>query len=165
MWGHAAHQPNQQVSRVKAGETALKCNGKTVHKMDDLLGCVRTLCQPPCLPQLGGIQPDNPIGQSAFFDSNKQYVLDNGIKDTVRIAGIGGVNYFDCYKLENMKISLGGHTLEIPEIVVKSEQEAGLGGHYECIIGLRTLMLYSFVRFNLVDFVLTTGISKDAHLR
>ena len=103
--------------------------------------------------------------ESAFFDSNKQYVLDNGIKDTVRIAGIGGVNYFDCYKLENMKISLGGHTLEIPEIVVKSEQEAGLGGHYECIIGLRTLMLYSFVRFNLVDFVLTTGISKDAPIR
>lgn len=103
--------------------------------------------------------------ESAFFDSNKQYVLDNGIKDTVRMAGIGGVNYFDCYKLKNMKLSLGEHTLEIPEIVVKSEQEAGLGGHYECIIGLRTLMLYSFVRFNLVDFVLTTGISRNAHIR
>ena len=43
---------------------------------------------------------------NAFFESNKQYVLDNGIKDTVRMAGIGGVNYIDCYKLSNMKIAL-----------------------------------------------------------
>ncbi|MDE6207879.1 MAG: retroviral-like aspartic protease family protein [Muribaculaceae bacterium] len=102
---------------------------------------------------------------NAFFERNRQYVLDNGIKDTVRMAGIGGVNYFDCYKLSNMKLSLGNHRLEIPEIVVTTEQEAGLGGQYECIIGLRTLMLYTFVRFNLVDFVLTTGISRNARIR
>lgn len=102
---------------------------------------------------------------NAFFESNKQYVLDNGIKDTVRMAGIGGVNYIDCYKLSNMKISLGNHTVEIPEFVVATEKEAGPGGQHECNIGLRTLMLYSFVRFNLVDFVLTTGISRNAHIR
>ena len=102
---------------------------------------------------------------NAFFERNKQYVLDNGVKDTVRIAGIGGVNYIDCYKLSNMKIELGNHTVEIPEFVVATEKEAGIGGLHEGTIGLRTLMLYSFVRFNLVDFVLTTGISKDAHIR
>ena len=101
----------------------------------------------------------------AFFESNKQYVLENGIKDTIRMAGIGGVNYIDCYKLSNMKISLGNHTLEIPEIVVTTEQNAGPGGEYECNIGLRTLMLYTFVRFNLVDFVLTTGVYRNAHIR
>jgi hypothetical protein len=94
----------------------------------------------------------------AFFERNKQFVLENGIKDTVRMAGIGGVNFIDCYKLSNMELSLGNHTVEIPEIVVKTEQEGGTGGLYECNIGLRTLMLYDFVRFNLVDFVLTTGM-------
>ncbi|MDE5608449.1 MAG: retroviral-like aspartic protease family protein [Muribaculaceae bacterium] len=101
---------------------------------------------------------------NAFFESNKQYVLDNGIKDTVRMAGIGGVNYIDCYKLSNLKLSLGNHTVEIPDFDVATETEAP-GGQYHCNIGLRTLMLYTFVRFNLVDFVLTTGISKDAHIR
>ena len=101
---------------------------------------------------------------NAFFESNKQYVLDNGIKDTVRMAGIGGVNYIDCYKLSNLKLSLGNHTVEIPDFDVATETETP-GGQYHCNIGLRTLMLYTFVRFNLVDFVLTTGISKDAHIR
>jgi hypothetical protein len=94
----------------------------------------------------------------AFFERNKQFVLENGIKDTVRMAGIGGVNFIDCYKLSNMELSLGNHRVEIPEIVVKTEQEGGTGGLYECNIGLRTLMLYDFVKFNLVDFVLTTGM-------
>ena len=102
---------------------------------------------------------------NAFFESNKQYVLDNGIKDTVRMAGIGGVNFIDCYKISNMKISLGNHTVEIPEFVVATRKYAGPGGQHECNIGLRTLMLYNFVCFNLVDFVLTTGISKDFHIR
>jgi hypothetical protein len=96
----------------------------------------------------------------AFFERNKQFVLENGVKDTVRMAGIGGVSFIDCYKLADMELSLGNHTAEIPEIVVKTEQEAGTGGLYECNIGLRTLMLYDFVKFNLVDFVLTTEISK-----
>jgi hypothetical protein len=101
----------------------------------------------------------------AFFERNKQFVLENGIKDTVRMAGIGGVNFIDCYKLSNMELSLGNHMVEIPEIVVKTEQEGGTGGLYECNIGLRTLMLYDFVTFNLVDFVLTTGISKVDKVR
>ena len=101
----------------------------------------------------------------AFFERNKQFVLENGIKDTVRMAGIGGVNFIDCYKLSNMELSLGNHMAEIPEIVVKTEQEGGTGGLYECNIGLRTLMLYDFVTFNLVDFVLTTGISKVDKVR
>ena len=101
---------------------------------------------------------------NAFFERNRQFVLDNGVKDTVRMAGIGGVNFLDCYKLRDMKISLGNHALEIPQIVVTTTQYAGPGVQYECNIGLRTLMLYYFVRFNLVDFVLTTGTASGLKL-
>ena len=99
-----------------------------------------------------------------FFEKNKQYVLDNGVKDTVRTAGIGGVKYFDCYKVPNMKISLGNQTLAIPEMVVTTDNDAG-AGLYEANIGLRTLMLYSFVRFNFVDFVMTTGIPRATKIK
>ncbi len=50
-------------------------------------------------------------------------------------------------------------------MVVMTEPAEGSLVQYECNIGLKTLMLYNFVRFNLVDFVLTTGISKDYHIR
>ncbi|MBD5232171.1 MAG: hypothetical protein HDS66_08495 [Bacteroidales bacterium] len=100
-----------------------------------------------------------------FFEANKQYVIDNGVKDTIRIAGIGGVDFLDCYKLSNMQVSLGNHKLEIPEIDVITTPQAGIGGQYECNIGLRTLMLYTFVRFNLVDFVLTTGQPRAAQIQ
>lgn len=102
---------------------------------------------------------------NAFFEKNRQFVIDHGTEDTVRMAGIGGVDFINCYKVPDLKISLGNRTVEIPEMVVKTGQEAGAGGLYECNVGLRTLMLYSFVRFNLVDFVMTTGISRNARIR
>ena len=93
---------------------------------------------------------------NAFFESNKQYVIDNGIKDTVRATGIGGIKIVVYYKISKMPVSIGNHTLDIPEIVVTTDEKTGCG-LYEANIGLRILMLYSFVNFNLVDFVLTTG--------
>lgn len=97
-----------------------------------------------------------------FFEHNKQFVLDNGIKDTVRQGGIGGVKYNERYLLSNMKISLGGHAAEIPEIDVRTGKEEGAGSESEGgVLGLRSLMLYSFVRFNFVDFVLTTGMPRN----
>lgn len=104
------------------------------------------------------------IGE-AFFEKNKQYVLDNGIKDTVKQAGIGGVKTNERYLLSNMKLSLGGHTLEIPEIDVRTTQEFGFGSECEGVLGVRTLMLYSFVRFNFVDFVLTTGAPRNDYIK
>ena len=94
-----------------------------------------------------------------FFENNKQFVLENGTKDTVIQGGIGGVRFNERYLLSNMKISLGGHTMEIPEIDVRIKQEEGVGSESEGgVLGLRSLMLYSSVRFNFVDFVLTTGV-------
>ena len=106
---------------------------------------------------------DNSYGVvgEAFFENNKQYVLDNGIKDTVKQAGIGGVKINERYLLPNTKISLGGHVADIPEIDVRTTREFGSGSECEGVLGLRTLMLYSFVRFNFVDFVLTTGAPKN----
>ncbi len=98
---------------------------------------------------------------NSFYEKNKQYVIDHGKKETIRAAGFGGVDHIECFKLPNLKLTLGEHTVEIPEIMVNTEQFAGPGGYFECNIGLRTLMLYSYVRFNLVDFVLTTGVSKE----
>ena len=98
-----------------------------------------------------------------FFEHNKQFVLSNGIKDTVRQAGIGGVKFNERYVLSDMKISLGGHTAEIPEIDVRIQQEEGAGSEAQGgVLGLRSLMLYSFVRFNFVDFVLTTGMPRTS---
>ena len=129
----------------------LLCNG-TIHN-ESMLMCIDS-----------GDSSYGSIG-NGFFERNKQFVLDNGTHDTIRMAGIGGVDFIDGYKLPDLKISLGGNTVKIPEIVVKTGQEAGAGGQYECNIGLKTLMLYNSVRFNLVDFVLTTGIARNYRIR
>ncbi|MDE6229001.1 MAG: retroviral-like aspartic protease family protein, partial [Muribaculaceae bacterium] len=96
-----------------------------------------------------------------FFEHNKQFVLDNGTKTTVRQAGIGGVKFNERYLLSDMKLSVGGHAVEIPEIDVRTRKEEGAGSESEGgVLGLRSLMLYSSVRFNFVDFVLTTGLPR-----
>ena len=96
-----------------------------------------------------------------FFEHNKQFVVDNGTKTTVRQAGIGGVKFNERYLLSDMKLSLGGHAVEIPEIDVRTRKEEGAGSESEGgVLGLRSLMLYSSVRFNFVDFVLTTGLPR-----
>ena len=44
----------------------------------------------------------------------------------------------------------------MPEIVVKTGNSTNAIVEYEGNLGLKSLMLFSKVRFNLVDFVLTT---------
>ena len=96
-----------------------------------------------------------------FFEHNKQFVVDNGTKTTVRQAGIGGVKFNERYLLSDMKLSLEGNAVEIPEIDVRTRKEEGAGSESEGgVLGLRSLMLYSSVRFNFVDFVLTTGLPR-----
>lgn len=100
-----------------------------------------------------------------FFENNQRFVLENGTKDTVRQAGIGGVRFNERYMLSNMTISSRGHTVEIPEIDVRIKKEEGVGSESEGrVLGLRSLMLYSSVGFNFVDCVITTempGIIKN----
>lgn len=100
----------------------------------------------------------------SFFERNKEYVTENGTLDSTRSAGVAGVNITESYCVPDMKIALGGNTMAIPEMNVKAVPGATMP-QIECNIGLKTLMLFDFIRFNLVDFVLTTGISNNDVIR
>jgi len=94
------------------------------------------------------------LGKS-FFEANKDYITSHAELDTIREAGIGGVIYSQCYKIPDMPVSLGGNIVLPPEMTVKTDDNA-MYGDYDCKLGIKTLMLFGKVRFNLVDFVLST---------
>ena len=74
-----------------------------------------------------------------------------------RNAGIGGVNISECYRIPNLSIGLGNNQILAPEIVVVLQDNMGGTFGYDCNLGLKSLMLFSKVRFNMVDFALTTS--------
>lgn len=92
---------------------------------------------------------------ASFFKANKDFILKNATADTVRRGGIGGVIESRCYRVNNMPVCLGGHTVGIPGLVVNTEQTSA-AMDFECNLGLKTLMMFDKLRFNLVDFVLST---------
>lgn len=92
-----------------------------------------------------------------FFEKNKEHITTNCKLDTIRGAGIGGVNISECYRMTDTPLKIGNNRVEVPEMVVVLQMNTdGIYG-YECNLGLKSLMLFSKVRFNLVDFVLTTS--------
>jgi hypothetical protein len=93
---------------------------------------------------------------SGFFESNKEYITTNCKLDTIRTGGIGGVQTSECYNVPNISIGFGKEQVLVPEIVVKTGNSTNAIVEYEGNLGLKSLMLFSKVRFNLVDFVLTT---------
>lgn len=96
---------------------------------------------------------------SEFFENNKEYITSNCKLDTIRGAGIGGVHISECYRIPNIELELGHSQLSVPEMTVLLENNTGRGAtlySYQCNLGLKSLMLFNKVRFNLVDFVLTT---------
>lgn len=97
----------------------------------------------------------------SFFDANKEYVELNGRQDSIRSAGIGGFMVEDCYYMSNIPIMIAGNVVNPYEFVVIPQ---GNNYEYDARIGLRTMMLFDKIRFNMVDFVLTTsqsGITKS----
>ena len=92
-----------------------------------------------------------------FFENNKEYITTHCKLDTIRNAGIGGVNISECYRVPNLSIELGNNEIKATEMVVVLKENMGGTFGYECNLGLKSLMLFSKVRFNLVDFVLTTS--------
>lgn len=60
-----------------------------------------------------------------------------------------------CYRVPEMPISMGGNTINVPDLIVYTEGVSAVMD-FNCNIGLKTLMMFDKVRFNLVDFVLTT---------
>lgn len=91
-----------------------------------------------------------------FFENNKEYITTHCKLDTIRGAGIGGVYISECYRMQNIELELGNSQLSVPEMNVLLEKNTGKGAilySYQCNLGLKSLMLFDKVRFNLVDFV------------
>ena len=94
-----------------------------------------------------------------FFNDNKDYVLANAQPDTVRMAGIGGVKILECYRLPEVPVGIGGNEVVIPHITVNTELNP-LASDYECNLGLKSIMQFGKIRFNMVDFTITTYPTK-----
>ena len=92
-----------------------------------------------------------------FFENNKEYIITHCKLDTIRGAGIGGVHISECYRIPNIELELGNRRLSVPKMVVLLEKNTdGTLYSYQCNLGLKSLMLFGKIRFNLVDFILTT---------
>lgn len=91
----------------------------------------------------------------SFFETNKDFIVANAEADTVRRGGLGGVVESLCYRVNDMPVSLGGHTIGIGGLVVDTSPSSA-AMDFDCNLGIKTLMKFDKIRFNLVDFVLTT---------
>lgn len=92
-----------------------------------------------------------------FFEQNKDYLTSNCKSDTIRQGGVGGVWQVLCYKLPDAALSLGGNQVCIPSIEVQTEWQNDYYMH-DNNLGLRSMMLFRRVRFNLVDMILSTEL-------
>lgn len=90
-----------------------------------------------------------------FFERNNEYVLANATPETVRTAGIGGVHISEAYTLPDVNITLAGSTVKVPQITVNPGANP-LASDYECNLGVKTLMQFGKIRFNMIDFTITT---------
>lgn len=91
-----------------------------------------------------------------FFDANKEYLTSHCQSDTVNMAGVGGVWSVLCYQLPNATMKLGGNSVTVPLFDVQTEQHGNF--MEENNLGIRSMMLFRKVRFNLVDMILTTEL-------
>ena len=96
-----------------------------------------------------------------FYDTNESYVKAHAEPDSIRMAGIAGVVISPCYKVPDMPLSMGGNVVLPNEMAVLTGEWHGMND-YECTVGLKTLMLFGKVRFNLVDLVVSTEKSSCA---
>lgn len=92
-----------------------------------------------------------------FYDSNKDYIEQNGRQDTIRTAGVGGFQIEDCYYIPNIPITIAGTTVTPSEFVVKTQKSSN-NGDYDARIGLRTMMLFGKIHFNMVDFTISAQL-------
>ncbi|MDE6158570.1 MAG: retropepsin-like domain-containing protein [Bacteroidaceae bacterium] len=92
-----------------------------------------------------------------FFEANREYLTLHCQSDTVNQAGVGGVWSVLCYTLPDATLTLGGNSVKVPSVAVQTEQHHG---HYmeENNLGIKSMMLFRKVRFNLVDMVFSTEL-------
>lgn len=94
-----------------------------------------------------------------FSENNKEYVTTYANPDSIRSTGIGGIHVSQCYNMHNMQALIGNNTITVPELTVLLNDS--INHDFECNLGLKTIMLFDTVRFNLVDFVLTTQTTNN----
>ena len=92
---------------------------------------------------------------SEYYERFKDYVERVGRPDTIRSAGIAGVTIMPCYYMPEMPVAIGGTTVLPDGLVIRAQNSSSPMAH-DVVIGLRTLMMFGKLRFNMVDFVLTT---------
>lgn len=93
-----------------------------------------------------------------FFEQNKEYLTAHCQSDTIRQGGVGGTWATLCYLLPDAKLTLGNNTVIIPSISVQTEEKDTGNNTCDGCIGLRSMMLFKKLRFNLVDMVLSSEI-------
>lgn len=95
---------------------------------------------------------------NTFLEKNEAYVRTQGKKGSSRLAGLGGVKVDKYYRLSDMPLTLGGNSAVVPivDIARTSGRKSASATDANNNLGLSSLMLFGKVRFNLVDFVLTT---------
>lgn len=92
-----------------------------------------------------------------FFEQNKEYLTAHCQSDTIRQGGVGGTWSALCYILPDAQLTLGNNTVMIPSISVQTAERDN-GNIGDSCIGLRSMMLFRKVRFNLVDMILTSEL-------
>ena len=92
-----------------------------------------------------------------FFEANREYLTTHCQSDTINQAVIGGVWSVLCYKLPGATLSIGDSETKIPEILVQTEQPSGTYMD-DNNLGLKSMMLFRKVRFNLVDMIFSTEL-------
>ena len=94
---------------------------------------------------------------SQFFVNNKDFVETHGKLESVGRAGAGGVHKSEAYLVSDIPVELGGNTVVPAETLVAIEDLSDISAlRFDCNIGLKSLMMFGKVRFNLIDFVLST---------
>lgn len=96
-----------------------------------------------------------------FFEDNREFVTSRAQPDSIRMAGIGGVHISKCYRIPDLVATLGGNSVTVPEMTVRLQGNP-IGMDYECNLGLRSLMLFDKIRFNMEDFTLSTFPSPSS---
>ena len=91
----------------------------------------------------------------SFFEQNKEMLTSECKSDTIRHGGVGGVWEVPCYRLPDAILSLAGNKVKIPSIPVMIEGQNNIRYNN---LGIRSMMLYRKLRFNLVDMVITTEL-------
>lgn len=100
---------------------------------------------------------------NSFYEAHKTYVIENGRPDTIRAAGVGGAVEVPCYYVPDMDVMIGGEIVKPSGLVVKTQMDRSAMA-YDANIGLRTLMLFGKVNFNMVDFVVSVELPRLSSL-